>query len=312
MRGAQHYKGQIKPPPPVLIWSLYSGFTSFIAMAVIGMIHKYGAAIKDHNLPFAIAPTGASAVLLFAVPSSPLAQPRNVIIGHVIAAQMGVFMYKAFENVETSLEWLPGALAVGLAIFFMGLTNCYHPPAGATAYLSGYFSADVKRVGWWFPLFPVMPVVLIMVGVAMIVNNVCRVYPMYWFTTVHFKEHKAEAQLEEAVEQMDKVKDIKQEGDDDDDEGGDNQGDGITTDDEDSERGSGDSETSSCVVDIQDEVNSIAGNEGEAQLAWMQARIHELEHELNSLRAKHAEHASRHAENTVKHAKTYQVGMLHQ
>ncbi|KAJ1881699.1 hypothetical protein LPJ57_001437 [Coemansia sp. RSA 486] len=294
MRGVQHYKGQIKPPPPVLIWSLYSGLTSFIAMAVIGMIHKYGAAIKNHHLPFAIAPTGASAVLLFAVPSSPLAQPRNVILGHVIAAQMGVFMYKAFENVETSLEWLPGALAVGLAIFFMGLTNCYHPPAGATAYLSGYFSADVKRVGWWFPLFPVLSVVLIMVGVAMIVNNICRVYPVYWFTTVHFKDNRPETQVEKEVER-EKGKDIE--------EGGDDNDDGESSTDDSNRNGSRGSGTSSCSVDIQDEVNSIAGNETEAQLAWMQARIHELEHELNSLRAKHAEHA-------LKHSKTCQPGML--
>ncbi|KAJ1812458.1 hypothetical protein LPJ56_003858 [Coemansia sp. RSA 2599] len=283
-------------------------------MAVIGMIHKYGAAIKDHNLPFAIAPTGASAVLLFAVPSSPLAQPRNVILGHVISAQMGVFMYKAFEHVETSLEWLPGALAVGLAIFFMGLTNCYHPPAGATAYLSGYFSSDVKRVGWWFPLFPVLSVVLIMVGVAMIVNNICRVYPVYWFTTVHFKERQPEAQLQKVVVQTEKDKGTGQSGDNGDndssstdDGNGDGSGDGSGDGDG---SGSQDSQPSSYSIDMQDEVNSIAGNETEAQLAWMQARIHELEHELNSLRAKQAGHAPGHSGSAVRRANTFQIGLL--
>ncbi|KAJ1729420.1 hypothetical protein LPJ61_003532 [Coemansia biformis] len=64
----------------------------------------------------------------------------------------------------------------------MGLTNCYHPPAGATALLGGYFSADIERVGWWFPLYPVLPVSLILVAVGVILNNICRVYPIYWFT----------------------------------------------------------------------------------------------------------------------------------
>ncbi|KAJ1843746.1 hypothetical protein LPJ73_005388 [Coemansia sp. RSA 2703] len=285
MRGVQHYTGEIKPAPPVLIWSLYSGVTSFTAMAIIGIIHKYGAAIRDHNLPFAIAPTGASAVLLFAVPSSPLAQPRNVILGHLIAAQMGVFMYELFKHVEVSLEWLPGALAVGLAIFFMGLTNCYHPPAGATAYLAGYFSADVRRVGWWFPLYPVLPVVLIMVSVAIVVNNLVRVYPVYWFTTVHYK-HTTESQV-----QAPKVVTSKEDENDPDSD--------LTTSKPDTEESS-----RSSSVDLENEVNSVAGNEEEAQVAWMMARIHELEHELNSLRAHHAHTVD------VSHAKTCQPEYL--
>ncbi|KAJ2780764.1 hypothetical protein H4R18_003276 [Coemansia javaensis] len=182
MRGAQRYRGDAGPPPAQLVWSAFSGVTSFVAIAVLGLIHKYGAAIRDHHLPFAIAPAGATAVLVFAVPASPLAQPRNVVCGHMIAALIGTFMHALFAHVAPSFRWMPGALAVGVSIFLMGLTSCYHPPAGATAFLAGYFSPDIERVGWWFPLYPVLPMSLIMAAVGVILNNICRVYPLYWFT----------------------------------------------------------------------------------------------------------------------------------
>ncbi|KAJ2719880.1 hypothetical protein GGI07_004956 [Coemansia sp. Benny D115] len=244
-------------------------------MSVLGIIHKYGPAIRDHNLPFAIAPTGASAVLLFGVPSSPLAQPRNVIFGHLIAAQTGVFMYELFKHVDESLEWLPGALAVGLAICFMGLTNCYHPPAGATAYLAGYFSPDVKRVGWWFPLYPVLPVVLIMVSISILLNNLVRVYPVYWFTPVHLTHPPLGPDTAKGKE-----------GEQSSSEGGES---GSSTDTESSH---------SSAIDIEDDINSLAANENEAQVAWMQGRIHELEHELERLRARHSQHVLGHAKTT--------------
>ncbi|KAJ1895555.1 hypothetical protein LPJ66_004526 [Kickxella alabastrina] len=204
MRGAQ-YQSEPTPAPPVLIWSLYSGFTSFLAISLLGIIQIYGPAIHTHNLPFAIAPAGASAVLLFAVPSSPLSQPRTVVMSHVISAQVGVFMYEAFKHADESLVWLSGALAVGLAVVLMGLLNCYHPPAGATAYLAGFFSADVKRVGWWFPLYPVLPVSLVMVTVAVVVNNVCRVYPLYWITSARRDPVEKEAEEPVAATVVDQV-----------------------------------------------------------------------------------------------------------
>ncbi|KAJ1843720.1 hypothetical protein LPJ73_005399 [Coemansia sp. RSA 2703] len=167
----------------------------------------------------------------------------------------------------------------------MGLTNCYHPPAGATAYLAGYFSADVRRVGWWFPLYPVLPVVLIMVSVAMVVNNLVRVYPVYWFTTVHYK-HATESQAQAPKVVTSKESENVPESD-------------LTSSKPDTEESSRPSS-----VDLENEVNSVAGNEGEAQVAWMMARIHELEHELNSLRAHHAHTVD------VSHAKTCQPEYL--
>lgn len=78
------------------------------------------------GLPLLIAPFGASCVLLFAMPDSPLAQPRNLIGGHLVAATVGL----AVSIVLGPGVWHAG-LAVGIAIAAMELSGTLHPPAGA-------------------------------------------------------------------------------------------------------------------------------------------------------------------------------------
>ncbi|KAJ2002058.1 hypothetical protein GGI04_003496 [Coemansia thaxteri] len=247
-------------------------------MAVLGMIQKYGPAIKDNRLPFAIAPAGASAVLIYGVPSAPLSQPRNVLVGHMIAAVTGICMNELFKHAPVSLQWLPGALAVGLSIALMGITNCYHPPAGATAYLAGYYSPDAQRVGWWFPLFPVLPVVLIMVSIGVLLNNLARIYPVYWFTAVHSTPpkplHEPKVDVTQGTEPS-----------------------------RDNDSGSkplrplsSSSESGSeCAVERASYVDDRIENEGDADYAWMAARISELEHELHELRAKQRQNEESHS-----------------
>ena len=78
------------------------------------------------NIPLLVAPMGASAVLLFAVPASPLAQPWSIIGGNLVSATVGV----------ACASWIAdpvgaGALAVALAICAMFALRCVHPPSGA-------------------------------------------------------------------------------------------------------------------------------------------------------------------------------------
>lgn len=78
---------------------------------------------------------GAAAILEYQTIDSPLAQPRNAILGQVFAAIIGVGVTKLFQlssNFE-NIRWIAGALAVGLTSAFMGFTKTVHPPAGATA-----------------------------------------------------------------------------------------------------------------------------------------------------------------------------------
>jgi CBS domain-containing membrane protein len=100
--------------------------------------------------PLVIAPIGASAVLIFAVPASPLAQPWPVIGGNVISACIGLAVAWAIPNPA-----LAAALAVALAIAVMSLTRSLHPPGGAVALTAALGGSAVVKWGYLFPLVPV-------------------------------------------------------------------------------------------------------------------------------------------------------------
>jgi CBS domain-containing membrane protein len=110
-----------------------------------------------------VAPMGASAVLVFAVPASPLAQPWPVIGGNVISALVGVAVARLVPD-----PVLAAALAVGLAIGAMSLTRSLHPPGGAAALTAVLGGPAVASAGFLFALVPVgvNAVVLVAAGVA--------------------------------------------------------------------------------------------------------------------------------------------------
>ena len=101
-------------------------------------------------LPVLVAPIGASAVLLFAVPSSPLAQPWAIVGGNMISALVGVAAARLVDDPA-----LAAALAVAGAILAMSLCRCLHPPGGAAALTAVIGGAAVAKAGWLFPFVPV-------------------------------------------------------------------------------------------------------------------------------------------------------------
>ncbi len=108
------------------------------------------------NLPMLIASFGATAVLVYGVPDSPLAQTKNVLGGHVISALVGVTIVQLM-----GCAWYSVALAVALAIVLMDITSTTHPPGGATAIVS-----VLGGENYWFVLCPVLigAVILVLWG----------------------------------------------------------------------------------------------------------------------------------------------------
>lgn len=122
-----------------------------------------------------MAPFGASCVILYAAAQSPLAQPRNIIFGHIISAFIGLFFLKNFGSAEWSI-----ALSVGLSIFIMQYLKCIHPPAGANP-LVILLTAPHINYSWDFLLFPVLSGAVVLVSIAYIINNILspKKWPMY-------------------------------------------------------------------------------------------------------------------------------------
>jgi CBS domain-containing membrane protein len=113
--------------------------------------------------PWLVAPVGASAVLLFAVPASPLAQPWSIVGGNVVSALVGVAIAQIVP-----LPVIAAGLAVGLAILAMSLLRCLHPPGGAAALTAVIGGKAVAGLGFAFPFLPVglNSVLLVLVGLA--------------------------------------------------------------------------------------------------------------------------------------------------
>lgn len=115
------------------------------------------------HIPLIVAPMGASAVLLFAVPASPLAQPWSIIGGNTISAFMGVLAARFIPDPVIAI-----GVGVSLAIAAMSLTRSLHPPGGAAALTALIGGPAVTSAGFLFPLFPVCvnSVILVALGVA--------------------------------------------------------------------------------------------------------------------------------------------------
>src|SRR5471032_509536 len=125
---------------------------------------------------FMVAPIGASAVLLFALPASPLAQPWAAIGGNVVSGLVGAACVRWLGD-SLSLPLL-GALATGLAIAAMFALRCLHPPGGAVALTTVIGGPAVQAAGFGFALGPVLFNSMLLMLAAVVYNKLTgRRYP---------------------------------------------------------------------------------------------------------------------------------------
>lgn len=152
-------------------------FWSFIGAFVgIGLIAFFQSEmlLREENV-FLIGSFGASSVLIYGAIQSPLAQPRNLIGGHVISAFIGVVVYRFLPDIL----WMTAPLAVALSIIAMQITKTLHPPGGATALIAVIGSEKIVDLGFWYVLSPVLSGCLILYVIALFFNNLTsnRQYP---------------------------------------------------------------------------------------------------------------------------------------
>lgn len=152
----------------------WSFLGAFIGIFLIAMMQEKMLFSKIENV-FLIGSFGASCVLIYGAIQSPLAQPRNLIGGHVISAVIGVTIAKFVPDIT----WLQAPLAVGLSIVFMQITKTLHPPGGATALIAVTGGEKIAALGYYYVLSPVLSGCLILLIVALIFNNITkeRSYP---------------------------------------------------------------------------------------------------------------------------------------
>ena len=151
----------------------WSFLGAFFGIGLIAFLQSQQ--ISEIENVFLIGSFGASSVLVYGAVNSPLAQPRNLIGGHVLSALVGVTVYKLCPDIL----WLNASLAVAFSIVVMQITKTMHPPGGATALIAILPSEKIQALGYWYALSPVLSGAIILLIVALIFNNIPkgRKYP---------------------------------------------------------------------------------------------------------------------------------------
>ncbi|MBW0467982.1 hypothetical protein O181_007697 [Austropuccinia psidii MF-1] len=144
------------------------------------------------SIPIILGPTGATAVTLFALPHTPAASPRNVLLGYLSGSFFATLMTRLFlqstevigsvnqgKDISPKL-WLCGCGAVTLSLAFQRITNSLHPPGGAIA-LVGTFAPGLVKLGWKY-IGCVMTWAGLLLAFSLVFGNIGRRrYPLYWW-----------------------------------------------------------------------------------------------------------------------------------
>ncbi len=152
-----------QPTGPSARW-FKAGFGATVAFVAIWLLGDAS------GVPLILAPLGASAVLVFGLPESPLSQPANVLGGHAIAAALSLGVDHLAPPGPITL-----AVAVGVVVAVLGLVRLTHPPAGATALVVMLTHPD-----WSFLFTPVIAGAVVLVLTAVVVHRLPprSVYPL--------------------------------------------------------------------------------------------------------------------------------------
>ncbi len=167
----------------------WSFIGAFFGIGLIALLQSSFLNKTDHI--FLIGSFGASSVLIFGAIQSPMAQPRNLLGGHIISAIIGVTIFKLFPDII----WITAPLAVATSIIVMQMTKTLHPPGGATALIAVVSTEELKALGYFYVLSPVLSGTLILLIVALIFNNMTkqRSYPTNRNLTRIFRTWKRDA-----------------------------------------------------------------------------------------------------------------------
>lgn len=179
-RFIERMKGKQQSPPRIPLSKMgWSWLGAFLGIYLVAGLSRRAEIPLLESL-FVVGSFGASAVLIYGAPLAEFSQPRNLMGGHFFSAVIGVSVAHYLPLDITLLA----ALAVSLSIVTMQWTRTLHPPGGATALIAVVGGPEIHRLGYSYVLSPIVVGALLMLGVALVVNNLSdnpkRHYPRYW------------------------------------------------------------------------------------------------------------------------------------
>lgn len=170
-------------------------------LGILGVLAISRGILDSQGTALVVTSMGASAVLLFAAPHSPLSQPWPVLGGHMLSSAIGITCALLIDDTLTA-----AALAVGLAIAAMYYLRCLHPPGGAAALAVVMGGETVHTLGYAYLVTPLLLNVLILLSVAMLFNApfIHRRYPL-WIARLGPTRNAVEAEEKTLIAHSDLV-----------------------------------------------------------------------------------------------------------
>ncbi|CAH7673297.1 HPP family protein [Phakopsora pachyrhizi] len=205
--------------PNLLESCLCDFFASFTTILLICTVFSTTSLAKL-PIPIVLAPAGAVVISIYGYPLAPVSSPRNVLLGQFWASLVSSIVTKILLDHNTmtvtvergemgrNLVWLAACLSLAITIVVQNITRSLHPPGGATAVL-GSVSPGIVEIGFKY-IGLVMAMVLIILGLALIIQNISRRrYPMYWLSppkteapAKSYDPEKGLAKLKQMVSEM--------------------------------------------------------------------------------------------------------------
>ena len=195
---------------------ILSSATALIAIALVTWISSQF--LSQTTVPYIVASMGASTVLLFAVPSSPMNRPWALLVSHIVSAIVGMSCALYIPNLLIAIP-----LAVAGALLAMHYLRCLHPPGGATALLIVLAGPEVHQLGYQFVLTPIALNAAILLLAVRTLNFLLQLRqekdkyesPTAWLeqqhTDISFKPPFETEDLQSALNELDTFIDVKQE-----------------------------------------------------------------------------------------------------
>lgn len=197
--------------PVPLAEKIRAGLAALAGMLLMGWAIHF---LPQIGYPLVLlASSAAAAVLLFAVPHSPMAQPWPVVGGNLLSGLVGWACSLLIPD-----PVLAAGCAVGMAVFLMHLTHCLHPPGGATALIMVLAAGQFHQHGWGWAAGTVLANTLLSLLLAFVINNLIpgRHYPMRSAVRPALSQaayrpgELGQADIEWALTQMDSVIDVSE------------------------------------------------------------------------------------------------------
>ena len=184
VKGAKAPK--LQGPRALAAWKTcaYTFFGVLITLLCLSSLSKRTVDETDGRYFLMLGSFGALMALLFGAPNSPLAQPRNAILGCTLSGSISILFYylSGPEFLGLLPKWLAQAFAPAAAIAISQRVNLLHPPAGAVALIFISGNAKIVDLGWMYLVLPLLAGNCLCVLVASVFNNAIpgRQYPVFW------------------------------------------------------------------------------------------------------------------------------------